>query len=139
MSEKIEIMGISVEKCYAEDVMESINQQWYQETLATYGVLTMNLLLAAQQDEELKEYIETLDKAVADEPEIVKAAGLEDKEWENDISEHGFFGTVFWLLNHYKNEIFLLGERRGHRKIIWISSGKISGYCHTWQGLSHGR
>ena len=36
------------------------NQQWYQETLATYGVLTMNLLLAAQQDEELKEYIETL-------------------------------------------------------------------------------
>ena len=110
MSEKIEIMGISVEKCYAEDVMESINQQWYQETLATYGVLTMNLLLAAQQDEELKEYIETLDKAVADEPEIVKAAGLEDKEWENDISEHGFFGTVFWLLNHYKNEIFLLGE-----------------------------
>ena len=24
MSEKIEIMGISVEKCYAEDVMESI-------------------------------------------------------------------------------------------------------------------
>lgn len=90
MSEKIEIMGISVEKCYAEDVMESINQQWYQETLATYGVLTMNLLLAAQQDEELKEYIETLDKAVADEPEIVKAAGLEDKEWENDISEHGF-------------------------------------------------
>lgn len=110
MSEKIEIMGISVEKCYAEDVMESINQQWYQETLATYGVLTMNLLLAAQQDEELKEYIETLDKAVADGPEIVKAAGLEDKEWENDISEHGFFGTVFWLLNHYKNEIFLLGE-----------------------------
>ena len=53
MSEKIEIMGISVEKCYAEDVIESINQQWYQETLATYGVLTMNLL-AAQQDEELK-------------------------------------------------------------------------------------
>lgn len=27
MSEKIEIMGISVEKCYAEDIMESINQQ----------------------------------------------------------------------------------------------------------------
>lgn len=74
MSEKIEIMGISVEKCYAEDIMESINQHWNEDTLATYGVITMKLLIAAQKDEELKEYIETLDKAVADEPEIVKAA-----------------------------------------------------------------
>ena len=111
MSEKIEIMGISVEKCYAEDIMESINQHWYEDTLATYGVITMKLLIAAQKDEELKEYIETLDKAVADEPEIVEAAGLQDEAWEKEISEHGFFGTLFWLLNLYKNRIFILGER----------------------------
>ena len=85
MSEKIEIMGISVEKCYAEDIMESINQHWNEDTLATYGVITMKLLIAAQKDEELKEYIETLDKAVADEPEIVKAAGLQDEAWESEI------------------------------------------------------
>lgn len=90
MSEKIEILGISVEKCYAEDVMESINEHWHMDTLATYGVITMKLLMAAQQDEELKEYIETLDKAVVDEPEVVKAAGLDDEAWENDISEHSF-------------------------------------------------
>ena len=111
MSEKIEIMGISVEKCYAEDIMESINQHWNEDTLATYGVITMKLLIAAQKDEELKEYIETLDKAVADEPEIVKAAGLQDEAWESEISEHGFFGTLFWLLNLYKNRIFILGEK----------------------------
>lgn len=111
MSEKIEIMGISVEKCYAEDIMESINQHWNEDTLATYGVITMKLLIAAQKDEELKEYIETLDKTVADEPEIVKAAGLQDEAWESEISEHGFFGTLFWLLNLYKNRIFILGEK----------------------------
>ena len=49
MSEKIEIMGISVEKCYAEDIMESINQHWNEDTLATYGVITMKLLIAAQK------------------------------------------------------------------------------------------
>ena len=26
-------------------------------------------------------------------------------------SEHGFFGTLFWLLNLYKNRIFILGEK----------------------------
>lgn len=110
MSEKIEIMGISIEKCYAEDIMESINAHWYMDTLATYGVITMNLLMTAQQDEELKEYIETLDKAVVEEPEVVQAADLQDEQWEKDISEHGFFGTLFWLLNQYKNRIFILGE-----------------------------
>lgn len=112
MSEKIEIMGISVEKCYVEDVMESINELWDKDRLSTYGVITMSLLIAAQQDVELKEYIETLDKAVADEPEIVEAAGLCDQEWESDISEHGFFGTLFYLLNIYRNRIFLLGENQ---------------------------
>lgn len=110
MSEKIEILGISIEKCYVEDVMESINEHWDMDTLATYGVINMKLLMAAREDEELKEYIETLDKAVVDEPEVVKAAGVEDEAWEQDISEHGFFGTLFWLLNQCRNCIFILGE-----------------------------
>ena len=41
---------------------------------------------------------------MADEPEIVKAAGLEDKEWENDISEQAL--RTVQLLNHYKNKFF---------------------------------
>lgn len=110
MSKKIEIMGISVEKCYAENVMESINKHWHMDTLATYGVLTMNLLVAAQKDKELKEYIEALDKVVVRAPEIVRAAGIQDEDWENDIAEQVFFGSLFWLLNKYKNEVFILGE-----------------------------
>ena len=36
---------------------------------------------------------------------------MQDEAWEKEISEHGFFGTLFWLLNLYKNRIFILGER----------------------------
>ena len=78
MHEKIEVLGISVEKCYVEDVMEYVNENWYKESLSTYGVLNMKLLMAAQEDEKLKEYISILDKAVVDEPEVLKAAGVED-------------------------------------------------------------
>ena len=113
MKEKIEIMGISVEKCYAEQVMESINVHWNsRDSLSTYGILNMGLIMAAQKDGELKEYIQMLDKAVVDEPEVLKAAGLQDSELEQEASGHGFFGTLFWLLDHYRNHIFILGENR---------------------------
>ena len=111
MMEMIEIMGISVEKCHAEQVIESINDHWNsRDSLSTYGILNMGLLMAAQTDVELKEYIQMLDKAVVDEPEVLKAAGLQDSQLEQEASEHGFFGTLFWLLAHYRNHIFLLGE-----------------------------
>lgn len=113
MKEKIEIMGISVEKCYAEQVMESINDHWNsRDSLSTYGILNMGLIMAAQKDGELKEYIQMLDKSVVDEPEVLKAAGLQDSELEQEASGHGFFGTLFWLLDHYRNHIFILGENR---------------------------
>ena len=110
MHEKIEVLGISVEKCYVEDVMEYVNENWYNESLSTYGVLNMKLLMAAQEDEKLKEYISILDKAVVDEPEVLKAAGVEDPRLEEEAARHGFFSTLFWFLSHYKNQVFLLGE-----------------------------
>ncbi len=58
MNEKIEIMGISLDTCSVEEVIESINVHWLQEeSLSTYGTLTMKLFMAAQKDPELKEYI----------------------------------------------------------------------------------
>ncbi len=110
MHEKIEVLGISVEKCYVEDVMEYVNENWYKESLSTYGVLNMKLLMAAQEDEKLKEYISILDKAVVDEPEVLKAAGVEDPRLEEEAARHGFFSTLFWFLSHYRNQVFLLGE-----------------------------
>ena len=62
MHEKIEVLGISVEKCYVEDVMECVNENWFKEALSTYGVINMKLLMAAQEDEKLKKYISILDK-----------------------------------------------------------------------------
>lgn len=109
MSETIEIMGISLEKCYAADVMESIDEHWSSSVLSTYGTITMNLLMEAQNDEELKSYIEGLDKAVVDEPEVIRAAGITDERMLEEATGHGFFGTLFWLLNQYKNRIFILG------------------------------
>ena len=38
MNEKIEIMGISLDTCSVEEVIESINVHWLQEeSLSTYG------------------------------------------------------------------------------------------------------
>ena len=96
MNEKIEIMGISADTCSVEEIIDSINAHWNQkDSLSTYGVLNMKLLMAAQKDEELKAYIEMLDKTVADETEVLQAAGIEDRELEQETSQHGFMGSLF--------------------------------------------
>lgn len=102
MNEKIEIMGISADTCSVEEIIDSINAHWNQkDSLSTYGVLNMKLLMAAQKDEELKAYIEMLDKTVADETEVLQAAGIEDRELEQETSQHGFMGSLFWLLGQF--------------------------------------
>ena len=83
MNGKVEIMGISLDICSVEEIMESINVPWNQEeSLSTYGALTMKLFVEAQKDPELKAYIEMLDKAVPDDTEILWAAGHHDSEME---------------------------------------------------------
>ena len=110
MNEKIEIMGISLDTCSVEEVIESINVHWLQEeSLSTYGTLTMKLFMAAQKDPELKEYIQMLDKAVPDDPEVLWAAGLHDGKIEEEISRHDFMATLFCFLSQYRNRIFILG------------------------------
>ena len=111
MNEKIEVMGSSLDICSVEEIIESINVHWNQEeALSTYGTLTMKLFMAAQKDPGLKAYIEMLDKAVPDDPEVLWAAGLHDGKMEEEITRHDFMGTLFWLLAQYRNYIFILGE-----------------------------
>ena len=111
MDEKIQVLGISVEKCYVDEVMDNINENWNREdVLATYGVINMKLLMAAQKDEQLRAYIDALDKAAVDEPEVLHAAGMSDARMEEEVLGHSFFGALFWYLSYYQNQIFLLGE-----------------------------
>ena len=111
MDEKIQVLGISVEKYYVDEVMDNINENWNREdVLATYGVINMKLLMAAQKDEQLRAYIDALDKAAVDEPEVLHAAGMSDARMEEEVLGHSFFGALFWYLSYYQNQIFLLGE-----------------------------
>ena len=55
-------------------------------------------------------YIQMLDKAVPDDPEVLWAAGVHDGKIEEEVSRHDFTGTLFWMLSQYRNHIFILGE-----------------------------
>ena len=112
MSEKIQVLGISVEKCYVDEVMDNINENWNRDdVLATYGVINMKILLAAQKDEERKEYIDSLDKGVVDEPEVLEAAKAERAA-----------GKQIMLLNMKKNKKFQKEQlqQQGYEEIVEV-------------------
>ena len=110
MQKKIEILGISLEQCYVDDIMEYINENWLKDVLSTYGVITMKLLMEAQEDDRLKEYIEMLDKTIVDEAEVLRVTEVQDEKLEEEASKSVFFPALFWFLSEYKNRVFLLGE-----------------------------
>ena len=124
MSEKIQVLGISVEKCYVDEVMDNINENWNRDdVLATYGVINMKILLAAQKDEELKEYIDSLDKGVVDEPEVLEAANMDDTRMEEEVLGHSFFATLFWYLSVIRIRFICL-ERRKKRPMHFLITSR---------------
>ena len=112
-----------MEKCYVEDVMEYVNENWYKESLSTYGVLNMKLLMAAQEDEKLKEYISILDRAVVDEPEVLKAAGVDDPRLEEEASSTAYFPRCSGFCPIIGTRYFCWARQRRIRKRSIICEG----------------
>ena len=128
MHEKIEVLGISVEKCYVEDVMECVNENWFKEALSTYGVINMKLLMAAQEDEKLKKYISILDKAVVDEPEVLKAAGWRTKDLRRRLQGTVSFPRCSGFYPIIRTRCFSSARQRRIRRpsvILWRKSIRI--------------
>ena len=134
MNGKVEIMGISLDICSVEEIMESINVHWNQEeSLSTYGALTMKLFVEAQKDPELKAYIEMLDKAVPDDTEILWAAGLHDSEMEEEITQHGLLVLSSGFLPNIRIVSLFWEKTRGCGRNVPVPERKISGNCYYWK------
>jgi N-acetylglucosaminyldiphosphoundecaprenol N-acetyl-beta-D-mannosaminyltransferase len=112
MSEKINVLGIFIDQHYVDDILVHIAEDWQNEGLSTYGVITMNLLMAAKENPDIKRFIEELDVSIIGEIEVLEAAGIEDEKMIKEVSSRKFFRRFFSRISEEGNSVFLLGEAK---------------------------
>jgi len=110
MSKKINVLGIFIDQYYTDDILVRIADDWQNEGLSTYGVITMNLLMTAKENPDIKRFIEELDVSIIGEAEVLEAAGIEDEKMIKEVSSRKFFRRFFSQISEEGNSVFLLGE-----------------------------
>lgn len=118
MKDKVDVLGILVDGYYVEEVLEKIDQDWRLDGFYTYGIITMNLLMAAKEDMQLTRYIEMLDASIIGEIEVLEAAQIQDERMIREVTNQEFMGTIFLYAIEYQNSVFILGENKEETDIF---------------------
>ena len=118
MENKVDILGFLIDKYSVDEMLEIVRRQWDEQGLLTYGLITMNLLMAAREDEILANYIQSLDLSIIGEPKVLKAAKIEEEAMLQEVTNHEFLGAFFMYVINYGNTVFVLGETKEEADVL---------------------
>lgn len=106
----VNVLGMEIACLHANEIMEKINDQWEESGFFTYGVISMNLLLEAQEDPVLRQYIDMLDGGIIGEIEVLRAAEVTDEQMIQEVEEGLFWNSLLMVLVELQCPVLLLGE-----------------------------
>ena len=111
MEKKINVLGVELDNYQVDEAMEMVSEYMQNDLLNTIGIVTMQMLLLADEDEQWKTYLKDLDMSIIGETEILTAAGIEeDGTLYEEIETNEFIARLFWYLIQTGSRIFVLGE-----------------------------
>ena len=110
MDKTINIFGVEMECLSAKEAMISALHFLENDSLDTIELMTMDMLLAGQDDPEWKEQVCGLDLVLPEEAEILKAAGAEDRSLLKEAEERTFLRMFMKYLQKKRGRIFLVAE-----------------------------
>ena len=111
MEKKINVLGVELDNYQVDEAMEMVGEYMQNDLLNTIGIVTMQMLLLADEDEQWKTYLKDLDMSIIGETEILTAAGIEeDGTLYEEVEANEFIARLFWYLIQIGSRIFVLGE-----------------------------
>ncbi|MCI9080857.1 MAG: glycosyltransferase [Lachnospiraceae bacterium] len=110
MVKKVEILGMSLNSFMVQESMLQLEEYWNKTIMSTIENISMETLVKAHGDEELKNCIENLDLSVICDKEILKAAGVASRQWVQEITENKFFKEFMRRTVNGERHVYLLGE-----------------------------
>lgn len=110
MIKKIEILGMELDNYTVREAMLQVEVYLNNVTMNTIENISMEMLMKAQNDETLKEWIEQLDLAIIGEKEILKAAGVISAQRMRETAENEFAKEFMKRIERNNRTVYLLGN-----------------------------
>ncbi len=110
MIKKIDIMGILLDDYTVREALHQIESLSDDNVLRSIESISMQMLMEAEQDEELRNAISSLDLAIVGQKEILEVAGAGTMQRIKETEENDFFYEFLKRLERNHKRLFLLGE-----------------------------
>lgn len=110
MIEKIEIAGIRLDNYTVREALELIEGYWDNTVMNTVEAISMKLLMAAREDEQLRQSVESFDLGILDDRELLRAAGITSPQRIRETEEHQFLGEFMKRLERDSRTVCLVGS-----------------------------
>lgn len=110
MIKKIEIMGIQLDNCTVQEAMEQVEAYLENTVMNTIGSVTMETLVQAKENGDIKAGIKELDLAIVEDQEILKAAGANSPQRLKETAEQQFFQEFLRRTAQEGRTVYLFGK-----------------------------
>lgn len=111
MVKKLEILGMALDNYTVQEAMRHVEGFLGNDMMNTVETISMDTLVRAQEDEELKECIKSLDLTVVSDKEILKAAEAETSPQRIQETVDNLFQREFLKRAARNNRtVYLLGD-----------------------------
>lgn len=105
-------MGILLDDYTVREALHQIESFSDDNVLRSIESISMQMLMEAEQDEELRNAISSLDLAIVGQKEILEVAGAGTMQRIKETEENDFFYEFLKRLERNHKRLFLLGETK---------------------------
>lgn len=115
MMKKMDLAGVRIDDYNIREAMRKVEIYLNNESMNTVETITMNTIVAAGEDEEVRQCLEKMDLVIAGEKEILELAGVVSSQRIREVEDREFFyefmkravrnHQTFFLLSQTEEEI----------------------------------
>lgn len=110
MDRKIKVLGVEIDNYYLDEVMTTVVGFLENDSLNTIDMITTSLLMAAEENMQLKDHIEQMDITIIGDIEVLAAANIQDEKRYEEVAQNEFLGTLLMYAANCEKSICLLVE-----------------------------
>lgn len=110
MIKKIDVLGLSLDNYTVREAIRRVETYLSNNVLNTIECISMEMLIRAEEDEVLRNVIQSLDLAVIGEKEILQATKSSSMQRIRETEENDFFFEFFKRVERNRKSVFLIGE-----------------------------
>ena len=110
MEKTINIFGVEMGCMSAKEAMVNAIRFLEDDPIDTIELMTMDMLMAGQDDTGWKEQVAALDLVIPEEAEILEAAGVQERNLLKEAGERTFLRMFMKYVQKNQGRIFLLAE-----------------------------